>query len=91
MTFKDGQPNVVQWSLENGTCEYQLKLISMSVLNMVLTCMFFKKENKWAQVQQPTNNASRVRNQRMSWTPDSHEKFVESVQKLGGVDSMSFS
>ena len=91
MTFKDGQPNVVQWSLENGTCEYQLELISMSVLNMVLTCMFFKKENKWAQVQQPTNNASRVRNQRMSWTPDSHEKFVESVQKLGGVDSMSFS
>ena len=91
MTFKDGQPNIVQWSLENGTCEYQLKLISMSVLNMVLTCMFFKKENKWAQVQQPTNNASRVRNQRMSWTPDSHEKFVESVQKLGGVDSMSFS
>ena len=91
MTFKDGQLNIVQWSLENGTCEYQLKLIPMSVLNMVSTCMFFKKENKWAQVQQPTNNASRVRNQRMSWTPDSHEKFVESVQKLGGVDSMSFS
>ena len=89
MTFKDGQPNIVQWSLENGTCEYQLKLISMSVLNMVSTCMFFKKDNKWAQVQQPTNNVSRVRNQRMSWTSDSHEKFVESVQKLGGIDSMS--
>ena len=79
MTFKDGQLNIVQWSLENGTCEYQLKLIPMSVLNMVSTCMFFKKENKWAQVQRPTNNVSTVRNQRMSWTPDSHEKFVKSV------------
>ena len=84
MTFKDGQLNIVQWSLENGTCEYQLKLIPMSVLNMVSTCMFFKKENKWAQVQQPTNNVSTVKNQRMSWTPDSHEKFVKSVQELGG-------
>ncbi|KAK4591108.1 hypothetical protein RGQ29_021341 [Quercus rubra] len=86
VTFKDGQPNIVQWSLENGTCEYRLKPIPMSVLNMVSTCMFFKKDNKWAQVQQPTNNVSRVRNQRMSWTSDSHEKFVESVQKLGGID-----
>ena len=89
MTFEDGQPNIVQWSLENGTCEYWLKLIPMSVLNVVSTCMFFKKDNKWAQVQQPTNNVSRVRNQRMSWTPDSCEKFEESVQKLGGADSMS--
>ena len=87
MTFEDGQPNIVQWSLENGTCDY--RLILMSVLNMVWTCMFFKKDNKWAQVQQPTNNVSTLRNQRMSWTPDSHEKFVESVQELGGGANMS--
>ena len=41
--------------------------------------MFLKKDN----------NVSRVNNQRMSWTPDSHQKFVESVRKLGGADSMS--
>ncbi|KAL0010059.1 hypothetical protein SO802_005167 [Lithocarpus litseifolius] len=86
VTFEDGQPNIVQWSLENGTCEYRLKPIPMSVLNMVSTCMFFKKDNNWAQVQQQTNNVARVRNQRMSWTPDCHEKFVKSVQKLGGAD-----
>ncbi|KAL4625664.1 hypothetical protein ACB092_05G041700 [Castanea dentata] len=44
----------------------------MSVLKMVWKYLFF-------------NNVSRVKNQRMSWTPDFHEKFEESVQKLGGA------
>ncbi|KAK4591111.1 hypothetical protein RGQ29_021343 [Quercus rubra] len=78
-TSEDTQPNIVQWSLENGTCDYLLKPIPMNVLKMVWKYMFFKKDN----------NVSRVNNQRMSWTPDSHEKFVESVRKLGGADSMS--
>ena len=77
MTFEDGQPNIVQWSLENRTCDY--RLILMSVLNMVWTCMFFKKDN----------HVSGAKNQWMSWTPDSHEKFVESVQELGGGANMS--
>lgn len=77
MTSEDGQPNnIVRWSLENGACDYLLKPIPMSVLKMVWKYMFF-------------NNVSRVKNQRMSWTPDFHEKFEESVQKLGGAASMS--
>ncbi|KAF3961865.1 hypothetical protein CMV_013564 [Castanea mollissima] len=73
VTSEDGQPNnIVRWSLENGACDYLLKPIPMSVLKMVWKYMFF-------------NNVSRVKNQRMSWTPDFHEKFEESVQKLGGA------
>ncbi|XP_050285559.1 putative two-component response regulator ARR20 isoform X2 [Quercus robur] len=75
-TSEDAQPNIVQWSLENGACDYLLKPIPMNVLKMVWKYMFFKKDN----------NVSRVKNQRLSWTPDSHEKFVESVRKLGGAD-----
>ncbi|KAF3946776.1 hypothetical protein CMV_026992 [Castanea mollissima] len=73
VTSEDGQPNnIVRWSLENGACDYLLKPIPMSVLKMVWKYLFF-------------NNVSRVKNQRMSWTPDFHEKFEESVQKLGGA------
>ncbi|KAL0010050.1 hypothetical protein SO802_005158 [Lithocarpus litseifolius] len=77
VTSEDGEPDIVQRSLNYGACDYLLKPIPMSVLKMVWKYMFLKKV---------TNNVSRVRNQRMSWTRDSHEKFVESVQKLGGAD-----
>ena len=89
MISEDDKPDIVQRSLNYGACDYLLKPISMSVLKMVWKYTFLKKDNKWAQVQQLTNNVSRVRNQRMSWRSDTHEKFVESVQKLGGIDSMS--
>nr|POE46160.1 two-component response regulator orr21 [Quercus suber] len=87
VTSEDDKPDIVQRSLNYGACDYLLKPIPMSVLKMVWKYMFLKKDNKWAQVQQLTNNVSRVRNQRMSWTSDSHEKFVESVKKLGGIDN----
>lgn len=36
----------------------------------------------------PTTNASSVSsNTRITWTPDLHEKFVESVNRLGGAES----
>ena len=52
--------------------------------------MNLKRKNDLAQVvQQQTNNVPRAKKLRMSWTPLVHEKFVESVQELGGIESMN--
>ena len=52
--------------------------------------MNLKKKNDLAQVvQQQTNNVPRAKKLRMSWTPLVHEKFVESVQELGDIESIN--
>ena len=66
-----------------------MKAIPTSVLTMVWIHVYSKRKNKLAQVQQLTNEVYGAKKPRMSWTSVIQEKFVESVQELGGIDSMN--
>ena len=80
MASEDDKPDIVQIvqrSCEFGACDYFLKPMP-------------KKNNEWTQVQQLKNDVSGGRKHRMSWTLDSHDKFVECVQELGGATCMNF-
>ncbi|KAL0010063.1 hypothetical protein SO802_005171 [Lithocarpus litseifolius] len=69
----------------DGSCAYLVKPIPLRDLNMHIN---LKRKNDLVQVvQQQTNNVSRAKKPRMSWTPLVHEKFVESVQELGGIEN----
>ena len=50
--------------------------------------MYSKRENKFAQVQKVTNDASREKKPRLEWTDDLKKKLEESLTELGGVEGI---